>query len=184
MTMNAGFVIVKSGDFRFEDLQIKADLALSETKARDKGGCTAFESEMDARYLDRQKLKSDLREALNASTLGVAYQPMFTPDGSSVVCCEALARWTHPERGQVPPDVFIQLAEEMGLVTDITRFVLQRACRDCLTWPVDVSVSVNLSVLDLRSNEIVAVVAEVLEQTGLNPARLCRPFFMSCASAA
>lgn len=180
MTMNAGFVIVKSGDFRFEDLQIKADLALSETKARDKGGCTAFEGEMDARYLDRQKLKSDLREALNASTLGVAYQPMFTPDGSSVVCCEALARWTHPERGPVPPDVFIQLAEEMGLVTDITRFVLQQACRDCLTLPVDVSVSVNLSVLDLRSNEIVAVVAEVLEQTGLNPARLHLEVTESC----
>ncbi|ODR90504.1 putative bifunctional diguanylate cyclase/phosphodiesterase [Sinorhizobium alkalisoli] len=179
VTMNAGFVIAKGGDFRLEDLQIKADLALSETKARGKGGCTAFESEMDARYRERQKLKSDLREALGAGALQVAYQPMFLPDGSRVACCEALARWTHPERGPVPPSVFIQLAEEMGLVTDVTRFVLRQACSDCLTWPAELSVSVNLSVLDLRT-EIVDVVAEILEQTGLNPARLHLEVTESC----
>ncbi|OHV75501.1 bifunctional diguanylate cyclase/phosphodiesterase [Ensifer sp. LCM 4579] len=180
VTMNAGFVIAKGGDFRLEDLQIKADLALSETKARDKGGCTAFESEMDARYLERQKLKSDLREALGAGALHVVYQPMFMPDGSGVACCEALARWTHPERGPVPPSVFIQLAEEMGLVTEVTRFVLRQACSDCLTWPAEVSVSVNLSVLDLRSSEIVDVVADILEQTRLNPARLHLEVTESC----
>ncbi|MQX13847.1 EAL domain-containing protein [Sinorhizobium terangae] len=180
MTMSAGFVIVPSGDFRFEDLQIKADLALSETKARNKGGCTAFESEMDARYLDRQKLKSDLREALNANGLSLSYQPMFTPDGSRIECCEALARWTHPERGPVPPNVFIQLAEEMGLVTHITRYVLRQACRDCTNWPSDMSVSVNLSVLDLRGDEIVSMVTEALKETGLDPARLHLEVTESC----
>ncbi|WEX77052.1 EAL domain-containing protein [Sinorhizobium numidicum] len=180
MTMSAGFVITQDRDFRLEELQIKADLALSETKARNKGGCTAFEAEMDARYLDRQKLKSDLRDAVSSGGLSLSYQPMFKPDGSRIECCEALARWTHPERGPVPPNVFIQLAEEIGVVTDITRYVLRQACRDCMNWPADISVSVNLSVLDLRGNEIVAIVAEALKETGLDPARLHLEVTESC----
>ncbi|AWI58867.1 putative bifunctional diguanylate cyclase/phosphodiesterase [Sinorhizobium fredii] len=180
MTMSAGFVVAKRSAFRFEDLQIKADLALAETKSRDRGGCTAFEAEMDARYLDRQRLKSDLREALKSGALSVSYQPMFTPDGSRVECCEALARWAHPERGPVPPSVFIQLAEEMGLVTDITRFVLRQACRDCSTWPQGVAVSVNLSVLDLRDRQIVEIVGKALDETGLDPARLHLEVTESC----
>ncbi|PDT54149.1 MULTISPECIES: EAL domain-containing protein [Sinorhizobium] len=180
MTMSAGFVIAKSSAFRFEDLQIKADLALAETKSRERGGCTAFEAEMDARYLDRQKLKGDLCEALKSGALSVSYQPMFTPDGTRVECCEALARWTHPERGPVPPSVFIQLAEEMGLVTEITCFVLRQACRDCSTWPAGVSVSVNLSVLDLRDRQIVEIVGKALDETGLDPARLHLEVTESC----
>lgn len=180
MTMSAGVVIVPSSAFRLEELQIKADLALSETKARNKGGCTVFEEEMDARYLDRQKLKSDLRDAINARTLTLSYQPMFTPNGARLECCEALARWTHPERGPVPPNVFIQLAEELGLVTEITRFVLEQACKDCMTWPAHVSVSVNLSVLDLRSNDIVTVVRETLAATGLDASRLHLEVTESC----
>ncbi|WFU49738.1 EAL domain-containing protein [Sinorhizobium terangae] len=105
---------------------------------------------------------------------------MFTPDGSRIECCEALARWTHPERGPVPPNVFIQLAEEMGLVTHITRYVLRQACRDCTNWPSDMSVSVNLSVLDLRGDEIVSMVTEALKETGLDPARLHLEVTESC----
>lgn len=180
MTMSAGFVIASSVGLRLEDLQIKADLALSETKLRNRGGCTAFEVEMDARYLDRQKLKDDLREAINARSLTLSYQPMFAPSGGRVECCEALARWTHPVRGPVPPNVFIQLAEELGLVTEITRFVLEQACRDCMNWPADVSVSVNLSVLDLRSTEIVTMVTETLRATGLDASRLHLEVTESC----
>ncbi|MFK0277616.1 diguanylate cyclase (GGDEF)-like protein [Ensifer sp. KUDG1] len=180
MTMSAGFVIASSVDLKLEDLQIKADLALSETKLRNRGGCTAFEAEMDARYVDRQKLKADLREAINARSLTLSYQPMFAPNGGRVECCEALARWTHPERGPVPPNVFIQLAEELGLVTEITRFVLDQACRDCMSWPSDVSVSVNLSVLDLRSSEVVVMVTNALHLTGLDAARLHLEVTESC----
>lgn len=180
MTVSAGFVIASNVDLKLEDLQIKADLALSETKLRNRGGCTAFEAEMDARYVDRQKLKADLREAINARSLTLSYQPMFAPGGGRVECCEALARWTHPERGPVPPNVFIQLAEELGLVTEITRFVLDQACRDCMDWPNDVSVSVNLSVLDLRSSEIVTMVTDALQATGLDASRLHLEVTESC----
>ena len=84
ISMSAGYVIADNCDFRLEDMQIKADLALFESKSRDKGSCTAFEAEMDANYLDRQKLKTDLREAIEMGGLSVAYQPMFIADGSRI----------------------------------------------------------------------------------------------------
>jgi diguanylate cyclase (GGDEF)-like protein len=180
ISMSAGYVIADSAEFRLEDMQIKADLALFESKNRDKGSCTAFEAEMDANYLDRQKLKTDLREALEAGGLSVAYQPMFLADGSRIECCEALARWIHRERGPVPPDVFIQLAEEIGVVSEITRFMLRQACLDCLKWPQHIAVSVNLSVLDLRNGEIVAAVTDILAETGLDPSRLHLEVTESC----
>lgn len=180
VSFSAGCVTVPSGDFRLEEMQIRADLALFETKSRAKGGFTVFEQEMDERYMDRQKLKDDLREALSSNTLSVAYQPMFVPDGSRIECCEALSRWTHPERGPVAPNVFIQIAEEMGIVSDITRFMIMRACADCATWPAHMSVSVNLSVQDLRGTTIIDLVAEALEETGLAPQRLHLEVTESC----
>ncbi|MCJ8055543.1 EAL domain-containing protein [Shinella curvata] len=180
VSFSAGGVTVPSADFRLEEMQIRADLALFETKSRAKGGFTLFEQEMDARYVDRQKLKDDLRKALTENALSVAYQPMFVPDGSRIECCEALSRWTHPERGPVAPNVFIQIAEEIGIVSDITRFMIMRACADCATWPAHMSVSVNLSVQDLRGTGIIDLVAEALEASGLEPHRLHLEVTESC----
>ncbi|MCV9966528.1 EAL domain-containing protein [Pararhizobium sp. BT-229] len=180
ISMSAGYVIADSTDFRLEDMQIKADLALFESKSRDKGSCTAFEEQMDANYLDRQKLKADLREAVETGGLSAVYQPMFLADGSRIECCEALARWTHRERGPVAPTVFIQLAEEIGVVSDITRFMLRQACLDCLTWPKHIAVSVNLSVLDLHDGTIVSTVMDTLHGTGLDPSRLHLEVTESC----
>ncbi|WP_183804845.1 EAL domain-containing protein [Mycoplana azooxidifex] len=180
VSLSAGAVLCESDEFRMEDMQIKADLALFETKSRVKGGFTVFEEEMDARYLERQKLKLDLREAVANNELSIAYQPMFLPDGSRIACCEALARWTHPERGPIPPTVFIQIAEEMGIVSDITRRIIERACTDCVGWPEHMGVSINLSVQDLRNSEIVGVVTDALLKAGLKPSRLHLEVTESC----
>lgn len=180
ITFSAGYVILGSDEFRIEEWQIKADLALFETKFRDKGGCTSFEQEMDARYVERQKLKIDLREAVEGHALHVAYQPMYRPDGGRIECCEALSRWTHPEKGAIPPNIFIQIAEEMGIVSDITRFMIHQACHDCATWPDYMAVSVNLSVHDLRNDNIITVIKEALELSGLNPTRLHLEVTESC----
>jgi diguanylate cyclase (GGDEF)-like protein len=180
ISFSGGYVTMSSCEFRPEEWQIKADLALFDTKLRMKGGCSAFEEEMDARYIERQKLKTDLREAIEAGKLHAVYQPMFTPDGRRIDCCEALARWVHPEKGSIPPNIFVQIAEEMGIVSGITRFMLNRACRDCAGWPRSLSVSVNLSAQDLRGNDIVAVVMEALEASGLEPSRLHLEVTESC----
>jgi diguanylate cyclase (GGDEF)-like protein len=180
ISVSGGYVMIDSQEFRPEEWQIKADLALFETKSRSKGGCSAFEEEMDARYIERQKLKDDLREAIENGGLHAVYQPMFKPDGSRIECCEALSRWNHPEKGSVPPTVFVQIAEEMGIVSGITKFMLDQACRDCATWPSPVSVSVNLSVQDLRSNDVVAMVTDALRTSGLPPSRLHLEVTESC----
>ena len=172
MSFSAGYVTVDSHDFRMEEWQIKADLALFDAKSRAKGSCASFEQEMDARYVERQRLKNDLRDAVEANALHVVYQPMYTPDGAEIECCEALARWIHPQKGAIPPNVFIQIAEEMGIVSDITRFVLQQACRDCQTWPGEMGISVNLSAHDLRNETIITVVTDALTDAGLHPSRL------------
>jgi len=105
---------------------------------------------------------------------------MFRADGSRIECAEALARWVHPEKGSIPPDVFIRLAEDMGIISDITRFVLFKACSECMNWPDHIAVSVNLSARDLRDADILAVVADALAHSGLDAARLHLEVTESC----
>ncbi|MBZ9793253.1 EAL domain-containing protein [Rhizobium sp. 3T7] len=180
VSLSAGFAILESDAFAMEEWSIKADLALFESKSKQRGGIAGFEREMDGRYIEQQKLKADLREAIGNQGLSVAYQPMFKADGTRIECAEALARWVHPEKGAIPPDVFIRLAEEMGIISDITRFILMKACKDCMSWPDHIAVSVNLSARDLRDADILAVVAEALEASGLEPARLHLEITESC----
>ncbi|KAA0701037.1 EAL domain-containing protein [Neorhizobium sp. P12A] len=180
VSFSSGYVTIDSREFRPEEWQIKADLALFEAKSRMKGGCSAFEQEMDARYLDRQKLKDDLRLAIETGKLHAVYQPMFTPDGTKIDCCEALVRWVHPEKGSIPPNVFVQIAEEMGIVAGITKYMINQACRDCASWPAPLSVSVNLSAQDLRNTDIIAVVADALATSGLTASRLHIEVTESC----
>ncbi len=180
VSLSGGFVLLESDAFAMEEWSIKADLALFESKSKQRGGLSGFEREMDGRYIEQQKLKSDLRDAIAAKGLSVAYQPMFKADGSRIECAEALARWVHPEKGAIPPDVFIRLAEEMGVISDITRFILMKACADCMTWPEHIAVSVNLSARDLRDADILAVVAEALQASKLEASRLHLEITESC----
>jgi diguanylate cyclase (GGDEF)-like protein len=180
VSLSAGYAILESDAFAMDEWSIKADLALFESKSRLRGGITGFEREMDGRYIEQQKLKADLREAVDNQGLGVAYQPMFKADGSSIECAEALARWVHPEKGSIPPDVFIRLAEDMGIISDITRFILFKACSDCMTWPEHIGVSVNLSARDLRDADILSVVLEALAHSGLDARRLHLEVTESC----
>lgn len=172
VSFSAGAAVFDSATLSMEAWPVKVDIALFESKARAKGQFTLFVEEMDARYLERQRLKEDLRAAVENGDITVVYQPMFTPDGREIRCCEALARWYHPEKGAIAPNIFIQIAEEMGIVSEITTQVLRRACADCRTWGEGVGVSVNLSVHDLRSQGIVDTVKAILEEAGLAAGRL------------
>ncbi len=178
--VNGGCVIASADEFSMENWQIRADLALNDAKAKGNGSLTTFRPEMDARYVEEQKLRADLRQAIDERSLYVVYQPMYRPDGSEIECFEALVRWKHPEKGMVGPNIFIPMAEEMGLVTSITRFVIERACRECAAWPSGVPVSVNLSVHDLQNTEIVGFVSEMLLRYGLTPSRLHLEVTESC----
>jgi EAL domain-containing protein (putative c-di-GMP-specific phosphodiesterase class I) len=113
-----------------------------------------------------------LREAIANNGLTLNYQPVIDLKTRRVVGCEALARWHHPELGTIPPSVFIPVAEESGLVSDISRWVLNTATAECQNWPEEVRVAVNISARDLRSGDVAQMVGTALAASGLAPRRL------------
>ncbi|SFA96860.1 diguanylate cyclase (GGDEF) domain-containing protein [Poseidonocella pacifica] len=155
-----------------DGLMKAADLALYRAKGDGRGVARLFEREMDARMQERRRLEIDLRAALENGDIEVSYQPIVDIESNKVRCFEALARWHHAERGQIPPDVFIPLAEEIGLIDKIGAHVLSRACTDAATWPETIRVAVNLSPAQFATEALVDDVEETLIRTGLTPDRL------------
>ncbi|KAB2685537.1 MULTISPECIES: putative bifunctional diguanylate cyclase/phosphodiesterase [Brucella/Ochrobactrum group] len=170
--ISAGVAIENVEKSDVGSMHINADLALYEAKSTEEKSWSVFIDAMDTKYRGRQKLKADLRLAIDHGEIKVVYQPIVSAQSLRVVACEALARWEHPELGFVPPAEFIPLAEEMGIITDITRFMLDQACADCLSWGDRIGVSVNLSAIDLKSNDIARDIANALQKSGLPAHRL------------
>jgi diguanylate cyclase (GGDEF)-like protein len=153
-------------------LMTKADLALYKSKARGKAQSQLFHDDMDVEYRYRQRLKAELRDCVLKGGLTLNYQPVIDLKTRRVVGCEALARWHHPELGTIPPNVFIPIAEESGLISDITRWVLMTATAECQNWPDDVRIAVNISAKDLRSGAVTQMVSTALASSGLPAHRL------------
>lgn len=154
------------------DLLHKADLALYRAKSEGRGGFSFYDAALDQQLQSQRDLVRDLREAIAQETLGLHYQPQYDADGQSLVGYEALLRWTHPTRGNVPPGDFIGVAESSGLIEPLGRWVLRRACREAAGWPQALAVSVNLSAAQFRSDELMATVAAALDDSGLPAHRL------------
>jgi diguanylate cyclase (GGDEF)-like protein len=149
-----------------------ADMALYRAKAEGRGTWRWFESGMEIRAQARRSLEFDLRNALDAGTFELHYQPLFNLKTRGITTCEALLRWPHPIRGMVPASEFIPLAEEMGLIVEIGKQVLNKACRECLKWPAGTSVAVNMSSIQFSRSDVPALVREALLVTNLSPSRL------------
>jgi diguanylate cyclase (GGDEF)-like protein/PAS domain S-box-containing protein len=155
-----------------ETLMRYADLALYAAKGEKRGTCRGFESGMDAAAQEKTRLEIDFREAMRAGQLEVQYQPIVDLETGQVECYEALLRWHHPTRGLVSPDVFIPLAEEIGLIDAVGRFVLHTACREARNWPEGIKLSVNVSPLQFRNGNLISTVINALTSAGLPPERL------------
>jgi diguanylate cyclase (GGDEF)-like protein/PAS domain S-box-containing protein len=149
-----------------------ADMALYRAKSEGRGTWRWFEASMEARAQARRTLELDLRHALETEAFELHYQPLFNLKTRSIVTCEALIRWSHPARGMIPPSQFIPVAEEMGLIIEIGKQVLNKACLECLTWPGATSVAVNLSPMQFSRSNVPALVRDVLAATNLSPSRL------------
>ncbi|RWL99042.1 MAG: EAL domain-containing protein [Mesorhizobium sp.] len=162
--------IVKDTDV--DAMIVKADLALYKAKELGKNSWRLFEASMDAAFRNRQLMKADLRSAVQAKELRVVYQPIVSMSTMRIASCEALCRWDHPDLGPISPGVFIPLAEEMGIISEISTFVLQAACAECAKWPAQTSVSINLSAKDFRNRDVVQKVRDALAASGLAPHRL------------
>ncbi|WP_431192876.1 putative bifunctional diguanylate cyclase/phosphodiesterase [Tianweitania aestuarii] len=172
MQVSAGAVISQVQQTDVDSMFVKADLALYKAKEQGKNRWRLFETAMDDAFRSRQIMKADLRNAVENGKLRVLYQPIVGLNSMRIDGCEALCRWDHPELGPISPAVFIPLAEEIGIISEISIFVLNTACRECLTWPDTIGVSVNLSAKDLRDGKIVEQVRMALDHSGLEPCRL------------
>ena len=172
VTVSVGLATSAIASEALDDLMTKADLALYSAKGDGKARSQLFHAQMDIDYHYRQRLKSDLRDAVQQGALALSFQPLIDIASRKVVTCEALARWNHPELGPIPPSTFIPLAEEMGLISEITAWVIGRAVEQCGGWPGDVGVAVNISARDFRANDLGRLVEDALTRSGLDPARL------------
>jgi diguanylate cyclase (GGDEF)-like protein/PAS domain S-box-containing protein len=155
-----------------ERLLKSADMALSRAKADARGTFSFFESAMDARAQSRRKIEVELRDAIQDEVLRPYYQPLIDLASGRITGFEALVRWPHPERGMISPAEFIPVAEDTGLISAIGGMMLRRACADAANWPDDVRVAVNLSSLQFRSGNLLALVTDALKQSGLPAKRL------------
>jgi diguanylate cyclase (GGDEF)-like protein/PAS domain S-box-containing protein len=152
-------------------LVANADAALHRAKADGRGRVRFFDAEMDQRLRDRRALQQDLRAAIARGELALHYQPQARID-RTIIGFEALVRWSHPTHGAVSPAMFIPLAEESGLISSISAWILREACRDAAQWPEPLQLAVNLSPVQFHQDDLVELVGSTLTETGLDPNRL------------
>ncbi|BCM21900.1 EAL domain-containing protein [Mesorhizobium sp. J8] len=149
-----------------------ADTALYRAKAEGKDTFRYFEASMGAEARDRRSLEQDLRQAVARGEFRLVYQPQKEISSGRMIGFEALLRWRHPERGEVPPSVFIPVAEDSGSIAQIGEWVLAAACKEAATWKNPLTVAVNVSAVQLHNPDFSRKVHEVLLRTGLAAGRL------------
>jgi diguanylate cyclase (GGDEF)-like protein len=154
------------------ELLQNADLALYRVKSEGRNNFRFFEKEMSRASAARLGMVNDLRQAVVRGEFELHYQPVFDAKTLRPSGVEALVRWRHPVSGLIPPDRFIPLAEETGLMEVLGEWILDRACRDAMAWPAHIKVAVNLSATQFRSGRLLDVILCALVESGLPPERL------------
>ena len=145
-----------------DDLILKADLALYQAKDAGRGVARYFSSELQSEQEDRVRLETDLRQAIAADQFHLVFQPLVAAKNQKLVGFEALIRWNHPQRGLVPPNVFIPVAEETGLMAVIGEWVIDEACRAAASWPEPITVALNISPKQIILPALPNMVSEAL----------------------
>ena len=155
-----------------------ADIAMYRAKAAGKDRYALFDAALHTEVARRVQLEGDLRQAIVDGQLSLVYQPLYELHNAQLVGFEALARWTHPELGAIGPDVFIPIAEETGLIVQLTDFVLRTACAELKRWQLsdpahaDLTMNVNVSGKDIAHSGLVARVTRALVAARLEPQHL------------
>jgi diguanylate cyclase (GGDEF)-like protein/PAS domain S-box-containing protein len=155
-----------------DDLIQKADMALYQAKNEGRGTCCYFNDDMRSVAEHRMRLEQDLSNAIANNQLRLMYQPLINAADQQLVGFEALIRWHHPTRGIVPPNEFIPLAEETGLIMNLGDWVIEEACRAASTWPEHITVAVNLSARQLVLPALPATVNAALSRFRVQANRL------------
>ena len=173
-----GIALAGGADADPEQLLRDADAAMHQAKLTGPGATRIYDADMQERAEQRRALESDLAGALERGEFVLHYQPQVSFGTGAVTGVEALVRWERPGHGLVPPDAFIPVAEETGMIVALGTWVLEEACRQAAAWTRELgdtpplTMAVNLSALQLDDRGLPALVADVLARTGLEPARL------------
>lgn len=176
MTPSIGIALLSQQDQSADDILRRADMAMYRAKDAGRNTLRFFDPDMEAAIAARVAMEKDMRQALIDDQFMLHYQPQMTCDGE-MIGAEALLRWPHSVRGMVPPVKFIPLAEKTGLIVPLGQWVLRTACTRLKRWAdmpefAGLSISVNVSAVQLHSADFVEQVLSALEQTGANPHQL------------
>ena len=176
VTASIGIALSPQDGNELSQLMKNADTAMYHAKERGKNNFQFYQADMNASALQRLELESDLRHALEQNEFRLYYQPQFSGDGKRLTGAEALLRWLHPQRGLVPPNDFIPVLEELGLVVQVGDWVLRESCRQLAEWheaKIRVpKISVNLSARQFAEGDLDRRIAQIIEQSGVAPACL------------
>ena len=170
--ISVGIAMVPSDATDAEGVQRAADIAMYRSKRDGRGLFRFFEQSMDAELRAEAALEVDLKRAVASGEIMPHYQPLIDFRSNRIQGFEVLARWHHPERGWLPPDVFIPLAERLGLISQLTTAIIRQACRDGLNWGKSIQLSVNVSAFLLKDSALPTQLLTILQQEGFPPARL------------
>lgn len=169
--VSIGVAFAEKASVASDQLMKDSDTALYRAKSQNGSAYCFFDPDMDLALQSRRNLEADLRSAIERSEFHLLYQPQTDLATGALIGAEALIRWNHPERGLVPPDDFISIAEETGLIFPIGAWVLEQACRDAVSWPEPIKVAVNLSAVQFASGALIDTVKAALAASGL-PAQM------------
>ena len=167
-----GIAVAPNDGLDPDELVRRADRALYRAKAAGRSSVRFFESEMDAHVERRMQIERELRSAVASDSIVPYYQPLVSLDGNRVIGFEALARWESKNLGYIPPDVFIPIAEEIGLISALSRQMFRRACLDANAWPETFVLAFNVSPISLRDPTLGLHILSTLALTGFSPRRL------------
>lgn len=155
-----------------EDLLKRADTALYTVKSRGKNGYDFFDPTMEAKSLERILMENEMRKAIEQEQFQIYYQPKIDIATSAMTGMEALVRWVHPELGIIPPNRFIPIAEETGMILALGEWILKQACKQNKIWHdqgYTLKVSVNLSARQIYQKDLVEMIKDILRETNLSP---------------
>jgi len=155
-----------------EEIMRRADVALYKAKSDHSTSTRFFDAEMDRYVREREFMERELRAAVEAGDIQPFYQPLVDLKTKQIIGFEALARWTHTDLGVIPPERFIPIAEDSGLIRQLGDQLLRRACCTAATWPAHIVLAFNISPLQLKDNSFGLRVLAILGETGLSPRRL------------
>ncbi|WP_160032650.1 bifunctional diguanylate cyclase/phosphodiesterase [Paenibacillus sp. An7] len=176
VTASIGIAIYPQHGIDAVQLQRNADMAMYEVKKQGKNNFHFFSNELNAQITERVELEGELRKSIEREEFELYYQPQFHAGEGKLIGVEALVRWNHPEKGILSPALFIPVAEEIGLITNLGTWVLREACRQMHKWHEEggplIPVSVNLSSQQFYQPHLARDIKKILEETGLQPAYL------------